>query len=496
MNPKQLLAYAFITAWIDKKVENPNATNPFYLNISGRAGCGKSYFLNCISKYTSQKGGDTFLQKAAPTGTAAFLIGGNTLHGTFKLNVQSSTKKELPDLKGEALRELQDHFRYCELLVIDEKSMVGMYMLYMIDKRLREIKPTNAHLPFGGISVILMGDFAQLPPIGDKPLFYQDISEMSSLQCIGKTLFKLFDKTIIFNQIMRQQGEEQKEFREVLDRLSNDKFDRDDWKFLKQRELFGDGNLSESEREQFLANSTMICAYNRDLKAYNIKRIKDLGTPIAMINSQNSDKVVASFPSSKAQGLPSQVMLAKDCQVILTVNLWKEAGLTNGAKGIVKYIIYEGNVKPTSLPSMVIIQFPQYIGPSYLTDLEKCVPIVPIMRNWYMSKKNRWRIMLPLKPAYATSIHSCQGKSLDRVIINLGKTEFANGLTYTAISRCKKFEYLSFCPMKNYSRFAQIKKGKTFTYRIKQDKKEKEFDKEFDLSMESLTMSLEDIVEV
>ena len=387
LNPKQRLAYDFVTAWIDKKVSNPGKSIPMHLNISGRAGCGKSYFLNSIAKYATEQGGATFLQKAALTANAAYLIGGSTLHAMFKINVQSSTNKELPDLRGESLRELQDKFKNSELLVIDEKSMVGLYMLYIIDKRLRDIKPNNAHLPFGGVSVILMGDFAQLPPIGDKPLFYTNPTKLTHYQVLGKALFDNFSKTTIFKEIMRQQGEDQKEFRDILDRLSNGQFTKDDWFVLKQRELYGDGNLSESERKQFLDNSTMICAYNRDLKEYNIKRIKALGTPIALIKSTNSDHAVASLPSSVAQGLPSQVMLAKECQVILTANLWKEAGLTNGAKGVVKYIIYEDNVKPTSLPSVVIVQFPHYIGPSYLNSIEKCVSIAPLRRNWFKGKK-------------------------------------------------------------------------------------------------------------
>ena len=107
----------------------------------------------------------------------------------------------------------------------------------------------------------------------------------------------------------------------------------------------------------------MICGKNKELLAYNILRIKALGTPYAIIKSNNSHADVANIMASKAQGLPSQVVLAKDCKVILTVNLWKEAGLTNGAKGVVKYIVYEGNTKPKALPTMVIVEFPQYIGP-------------------------------------------------------------------------------------------------------------------------------------
>ena len=148
--------------------------------------------------------------------------------------------------------------------------------------------------------------------------------------------------------------------------------------------------------------------------------------------------------------------------VSVTTNLWKSAGLTNGTNGVVKFIIYEGNLKPPSLPSLVIVQVPQYIGPSY-KGFEKCVPIVPIKREWYKGKKVCWREMLPLKPAYATSIHSAQGRTMDhRVIINIGPSEFANGLTYTAISKCKKLEQLSFLPDEKLCKVLSNKKSKNF----------------------------------
>ena len=87
--------------------------------------------------------------------------------------------------------------------------------------------------------------------------------------------------------------------------------------------------------------------------------------------------------------------------------------------------------------------------------------------------------MLPLKLAYGTTIHSSQGQSLDKVIIKIGDTEFQNGLTYTAISRCKKIEFLSFRPMENYKRFQSISKSDTFEARKKQDKEERESDEKF-----------------
>ena len=88
--------------------------------------------------------------------------------------------------------------------------------------------------------------------------------------------------------------------------------------------------------------------------------------------------------------------------------------------------------------------------------------------------------MLPLKPAYGTTIHSSQGQSLDRVIINIGDLEFSNGLTYTAISRCKTVEKLSFKPMKSNERFKQIFKPNIFKHRRNQDRKEELEDEQFD----------------
>ena len=279
---------------------------------------------------------------------------------------------------------------------------------------------------------------------------------------------------------MRQQGDDQKGFRKVLDNLSNGEFTQDDWRFLAERNLMDTSKIKYSERNEFYSNATMLCAYNKDLIQYNITRIKALGNPIAIIKSQNSDSAVASILATKAHGLPSQIMLSKECKVILTTNLWKAAGLTNGAKGIVKYIIYEPNVKPKALPSMVIVQFPQYIGPSYLKDYPNCVPIVPMKKDWFTGKKLCWRIMLPLKLAYGTTIHSSQGQSLDRVIINIRDKEFSNGLTYTAISRCKTIEMLSFNPMRNYERFKKIFGAEMFKQCRNQDIKEQLQDKNVD----------------
>ena len=122
-----------------------------------------------------------FLKMAAPTGTASFLIKGDTLHSLFKLPVN------IP-LKGTTLLDLQEKFKNTELIIIDEMSMVGQYMLYQISKRLQEAKPHKSNIDFAGVSIVLMGDFAQLPPVTDKSLFNN--TGGASFQIKGRYLYQ------------------------------------------------------------------------------------------------------------------------------------------------------------------------------------------------------------------------------------------------------------------------------------------------------------------
>ena len=200
---------------------------------------------------------------------------------------------------------------------------------------------------------------------------------------------------------------------------------------------------------------------------------------IAFIKSLNSNTLASVATSNKAGNLPSNMILAKGCKVLLTQNLWQEAGLTNGARGTVKHIIYEEGQKPPKLPVCVIVEFDQYRGPWY-KNMKNCVPITPSTSQWFEGQKSVTRTMLPLFLAYAISIHKSQGMTLENVMVNIGPNEFANGLTYTGITRVKKFENLTFNPFHSYERFKKIFKQKVFQDRIKHGEKEKISDAKFE----------------
>ena len=85
-------------------------------------------------------------------------------------------------------------------------------------------------------------------------------------------------------------------------------------------------------------DAVMLCARNKDSISFNIQKIKSLENPIAQIHAVNSTKKAKTFPASKAGGLQNSIIICKNSKIMLLSNIWKEAGLTNGANGFVKYI--------------------------------------------------------------------------------------------------------------------------------------------------------------
>lgn len=284
---------------------------------------------------------------------------------------------------------------------------------------------------------------------------------------------------------MRQRGDDQARFREILEKQSNGSLSREDYLTLAEREL---DKLPQEEREEFEKEAIKLCAKNSALKKFNIMKMNKLDMPKAVMTAENKPAWAASTKSSTAGNLFHKSMIAEGCKVLITSNIWKESGLVNGAQGTVYKIVYRPQHKPPELPAVVFVEVPQYIGPSYFKDRPNIVPITPITRQWFQRKNLCQRTALPLAPSYAITIHKSQGMTLGKVIVDLGDREFSIGLTYTALSRCKKFEDLAFDPLPIHDRMVRYFKSGVFKCRRKEDKRLDEMEKntldEYDMTMD------------
>ena len=327
--------------------------------------------------------------------------------------------------------------------------------------RLREIFSNRREMIFGGLSIILIGDWKQLPPVGDSSLF-----DAKSKCPAGFNLYYEFKDVITFSKIERQTGESQEKFREELERLGEGKFTENDWYKWRSRNF---ELLSPIEQEDFNQTAIMACSEKKNMIRYNADKVKANNQPIAIIKAVSNCTAASKVSSDKAFGLLNELAVSKNYVVRLTTNLWTEAGLTNGTKGIVRGIIYAANSKPPALPICLIVTFDRYYGPSFIESLPKSVPICPVRREWFSQQITCTRTMLPLILGYALSIHKLQGETLEKVILNIGAKEFQTGLTLVGASRVKSFEGLAFKPYPNFERFEQIGKSQSLSKRIKEE---------------------------
>lgn len=151
---------------------------------------------------------------------------------------------------------------------------------------------------------------------------------------------------------------------------------------------------------------------------------------------------------------------------MLTANLWQEAGLCNGAPGIVRHFIYQDGHAPPDLPIAVLVELPNYCGPPFFHSAPKCIPITPITFEW----ESKSRQQLPLQLRYAVTIHKSQGQTLQKAVIDIVKAELSPGSTFVAMSRLRKLEDGLLQPM-TFERLKKIGQSKLFAERLQEEER-------------------------
>ena len=150
------------------------------------------------------------------------------------------------------------------------------------------------------------------------------------------------------------------------------------------------------------------------------------------------------------------------------MNLWPDVGLRNCETGTIDDFIYQNNSQPPDLPIAVNVKFGNYTGPSISHSDPSCVPICPITASTQLSDCFHERQQLPLKLAWAITIHKSQGLTLPEDWIDIGKSENTPGVSYVALSRVKLLSSCVIEPM-TYERLRSLRSSKTLQYRLNEE---------------------------
>jgi len=403
--------------------------------VVGTAGTGKSYLINAIRQRFQQNGESDRVKVTAPTGIAASNISGSTIYSLLVLMKAH--------LSSQRLLGLQQLMQDVKLLIIDEYSFLSASFFDSLDQRLHSVFP-HSQRPFGGLNIVLCGDPAQLPPVHALPVYAHHGSDEHAV-----ARFHLFRTVVQLDQAFRQVGndEEQIRFRDILGRVADSVATEEDWKKLQTRRACC---LTASENELF-DRSKYIVATNKIRHKINYEKLSLL-TPVMLIQEYDDATELTDVQILDSERVEKNDLhvFAVGAEVMLSYNLWTEAGLVNGSCGVVRSLV-EPPPPDISSCRIVMVDFPNYRGPVLSPASPTVVPITQVRTPHFTG--------LPLSLSWAVTIHKSQGLSMDRVTVDLGEREFAAGITFVALSRAKRLDGLRVVGF-DFDRYRHIEGGK------------------------------------
>ncbi|MFI3327737.1 MAG: AAA family ATPase [Rikenellaceae bacterium] len=380
--------------------------------LTGKAGTGKTTFLREIVKSSGKRA-----VVAAPTGVAALNAGGVTLHSLFQLPFgplvpgvpHMGDKRDLSSVKRAIVRSM-------ELLIIDEISMVRCDVLDKIEQRLRSVRKSNR--PFGGVQLLLIGDVQQLAPICrddewsmlsnhyNSPYFFDALSLRNKSYV-----------TIELDEIFRQRDSK---FTDILNAIRENRATRATLDELNKRYI---ENFVAPKGEEYITLTT----HNTHANSINSRNLNDLHSlPYFYDADVSGDFPESAYPNDTRLELKvgAQVMFIKN-----DISNAKE--YYNGMLGqVVSLDDSSVTVKPKSGAKEIVVSAISWENLEYNIN-SKSGEMMQNVKGTFSQ--------IPLKCAWAITIHKSQGLSFDNAIIDAAGS-FAHGQVYVALSRCRTLE--------------------------------------------------------
>ena len=359
--------------------------------VHGGAGAGKSAVIDVLAPWTQkilQQEGDDIgcpcVIKTAFTGTAASNIGGQTLHGSFGFsfdNKHYSLNDKSRDQKRAALKNLK-------IVIIDEISMVKSDMLYQLDLRLQEITE-KIGTPFGGLSVIVLGDMMQLKPCMGKYICQEPINPDFKITAALSPRWEMFKPIIL--ETNHRQGKD-KQYAELLNRIRTGKQTRDDIATLKTR--------VRPRNHKDLKEATLYIVCKRKTCAeINAKHLISVDGEVVTILAKHHHATQAKYkpyiePKEGAVASTSfmdKLRVKVGAKVMIIHNIDTADGLTNGQMGnlvkIVKTVKGEVEKLIVKLNNSKAGQQNRSNNKHLLTNLQNCVVIERVNLQYTLRKR-------------------------------------------------------------------------------------------------------------
>ena len=367
--------------------------------LTGQAGSGKTYLLNQFIGWLKENKIPAAV--TASTGIAATHLNGQTIHSWSGIGIRSTlTPTELKKISGNP--NLKTKIQKARVLIIDEISMFHGYRLDMVNQVCREIRRDGR--PFGGMQVILCGDFFQLPPINEENFPERNFAFRS-------TAWEELAPTICYLSEQHRQWDE--DYLKVLNDIRSSEVNEATYERLAGR--------MHKKPEDGLA-FTRLFTHNRDVDAINNAQLAKINKP-ARIFRMEEEGIRELAEALKKGCLAPEELVLKEGAAVMFVKNNPYKGYMNGTLGTVTGWDDDGwpVVTTNNGPEITVYPASWMIEDDDKTLAEIC--------------------QVPLRLAWAITVHKSQGMSLDAAVADLSKS-FTYGMGYVALSRVKSLSGL------------------------------------------------------
>ena len=391
--------------------------------LTGEAGTGKSTVIGEFLKQTNKNA-----VVVAPTGIAAINVGGVTIHSFFQFPCTILKAGELEGIRSSKRKEL---IRNTEVLIIDEISMVRSDLFAAIDSRLRYLGDSNK--PFGGKQIIAVGDFFQLPPFA--------VTDPENIY-----LNTVYGGIFAFQTPAWASADFQNLFLTTVHRQNNDPTFAKMLANIRKNDMTANINLPNCDEEMSALEALntascrkpahevlAICVTRNDAYNINVSRASEIDNPIHRFTAKVSGDFRQSlYPTTEILDLKVGE------RVMALANKYCDGDLiySNGDMGTI--VAIEGESVTVEFDKGISSEIKPFVWSNFEYELVKENGKTRITQR----EIGRFS-QIPLRLAYAVTIHKSQGVSLDAATVVLGNGCFAPGQLYTALSRVRTLEGLT-----------------------------------------------------